>query len=101
MAVLFQDVQQHLNLPGTADEVVVTRLIAAATDWLESQLGYKIAVKYPTAVPPALNQAVLMMVGHWYENREASLVGVNAQALPMSVSDIVNDYRNWTWGADA
>jgi hypothetical protein len=109
MTVTVVDAKTHLNLTTDDDSALVQRLISAAQDWLESQLGYKLAEKYPQTgspivpVPPALDQAVLLMVGHWYANREATLVGVSAAPLPLGVADIVNDYRNWSWGecADA
>ncbi len=95
----------HLNVTADIDDDLVTRLIAAAQDWMEAQLGYKIAEKYPPAgspavstVPPALDQGCLLMVAHWYANRESTIVGVNAQTLPLGVSDIVSDFRNWSWG---
>jgi uncharacterized phage protein (predicted DNA packaging) len=109
MTVTLDTAKQHLNLTTTDDDDLVTRLIAAARDWLDRQLGYAVATKYPQAgspltdaTPPALDQAVLLMVGHWYANREATLTGVNAADLPLGVCDIVNDYREWSWGeADA
>lgn len=88
----------HLNLTTSDNDVVVTRLIAAATDWFETQLGYKIADRYPDGVPPAVDQGILLMIGHWFANREATLVGVSATGLPFGVADIVNDYRDWSWG---
>ena len=91
---------------ATSDDIAtVERLIDAAQSWLEAQLGYKLGEKFPPAgsplmstVPPALDQAILLMVGHWYANREGSLVGVSAAPLPLGIADIVNDWRDWSWG---
>lgn len=98
MSVDLTAAKQHLNLTTSDDDAVVTRLLAAALDWLQSRLGYKISERYPDATPPALDQCILMMVAHWYANREATLVGVSAVALPFGVVDIVNDWRDWSWG---
>lgn len=98
MTVSLAAAKAHLNITTDIDDEIVTRLIAAATDWLERQLGYVIAERYPDEVPPALDQGMLLMTGHWYANREATLVGVNAQTLPIGIADIVNDYRDWSWG---
>lgn len=98
MTVNLAIAKAHLNITTDIDDALVTRLIAAATDWFERQLGYVIAERYSSVVPPALDQGVLLMTAHWYANREATLVGVNAQTLPLGVSDIVNDYRDWSWG---
>jgi len=43
--------------------------------------------------PQAIKHAMLMMVGHWYENREAVVVGVNAAPLPMAVDALLAPFR--------
>lgn len=105
MAVDLETAKQHLNLTTTDDDALVTRLIAVAADWLDAQLGYTVATKYPptgspavSTVPPALDHCVLLMVGHFYANREATLVGVSAAPLPLGVADIVADWREYSWG---
>lgn len=43
--------------------------------------------------PDALRQALLLLVGHFYENRESVVVGTIATELPMAVSALVAPYR--------
>ena len=94
----------QLNLTTTDDDVLLARLFSAAQDWLEAQLGYKLADRFTTGspatlnIPPALYQGILLMTGHWYANREATLVGVSAAPLPLGLSEIVQDWRDWSWG---
>lgn len=40
-------------------------------------------------VPAALRHAILMMVAHWYANREATVTGVTAVELPFAVGALV------------
>lgn len=47
MTVTVDDAKPHLNLTTDDDSALVQRLISAAQDWLETQLGYKLADKYP------------------------------------------------------
>lgn len=89
---------------GTADDNLMARKIAAAQDHIERLLGFKIEVTYPpvgeppvSTIPPALVEAVSQLAAHWYENREATLVGVNAQELPFGVWNIVNEYREYSF----
>lgn len=100
MAVDIESAKAHLNLTTSDDDALVTRLIAVAQDWLESQLGYRLADEYPDEVPVALEHGIFLMVAHFYANREASLVGVSAAPLPLGICDIVNDYRRWSWSDD-
>jgi uncharacterized phiE125 gp8 family phage protein len=47
-----------------------------------------------TAVPQPLRQAVLMAVGHWYENREAiATTGAMPKELPLAVDALTWPYR--------
>jgi uncharacterized phiE125 gp8 family phage protein len=45
-------------------------------------------------LPESLKVAVLLMVGHWYANREAVVTGTIAAALPMTV-DALLDCERW------
>ncbi|WP_166163118.1 head-tail connector protein [Chelativorans oligotrophicus] len=56
---------------------------------------------YPTidnksTVPAALKQALLLLVGAWYENREETVIGVSVAALPPSVAfaALIRPYRS-------
>jgi len=47
-------------------------------------------------VPQGIKQAILLMVGHWYENREAvTMQGNNAGELPMAVDSLLMMHRIW------
>jgi uncharacterized phage protein (predicted DNA packaging) len=102
MIVALDDVKEHLNQLSDADDDLIKRKIAAAQNHVESLLGFKIEARFggqdQDPVPPALIECVCQLAAHWYENREAALVGVNAQTLPFGVWDIVNEYRDWSWG---
>jgi hypothetical protein len=84
---------------GTADDTLMGRKIAAAQAHIESLLGFKIEVTYPVAadVPADLKEAVLQLAAHFYENREASLVGVTAVVIPFGVEQIVNEHREYSF----
>jgi len=86
---------------GAADDALIDRKIAAAQDHVERLLGFKIEDVYggqtQETIPPSLIEAVCQLAAHWYENREASLIGVGAQELPMGVADIVRNYRQWSF----
>jgi uncharacterized phiE125 gp8 family phage protein len=43
--------------------------------------------------PDAIKVAIKMMVGHWYENREAAVVGMSVVDLPMAVNALLARWR--------
>ncbi len=98
MAVTLDSAKAHLNVTGSADDALIGGLIVDATAFLEELLGYAIATRYPLAAPAPLDRAVLLTVGHWYENREATIGGVSMQPVPFGVWDIVNEFREFSFG---
>lgn len=44
-------------------------------------------------MPPDVEVAVLLLIGHWYENRESVVMGVSATEVPMGVSMLLDNYR--------
>ncbi|HEY8593306.1 MAG TPA: head-tail connector protein [Sphingomicrobium sp.] len=47
----------------------------------------------PTELPPELTQAALMLVAHWYMNREAVNVGNITTELPLGVEALIEPFR--------
>lgn len=104
MIVTLEQIKEQLNISpdlGTDDYALLERKIAAAQNHVERLLGFKIEERFGSpgqeAIPPALVEAVSQTAAHWYENREATLVGVSAQELPFGVWPIVNEYREWSF----
>lgn len=49
-------------------------------------------------VPGPIKQAILLLVGHWYDNRSAINVGNIVQEIPLAVNALIAPYRNITFG---
>lgn len=47
----------------------------------------------PSDVPEPLRQAMLLLIGHWYENRETVNVGNITSELPLTVAALVFPFR--------
>lgn len=45
------------------------------------------------AAPSDIQMAVLLLVGHWFENRESVVVGTSAVEVPLSVQAILSAYQ--------
>ncbi|WP_011581224.1 MULTISPECIES: head-tail connector protein [Chelativorans] len=90
-----EDTKAFLNVTGSDDDALITSLIEAAESWIDRWLATPMAEM--ATVPADLKHAVKMLVGHFYENREATLVGVTAEEVPFGVWDIVNQHRAWSF----
>lgn len=50
----------------------------------------------PAAVPTTIKQAMLLLIGHFFENRQAVMAGGGVpMALPMGVDALLTPERNW------
>jgi len=83
----------QLNLDGTDDDALLTHKIAAAEAWIEAQIGVAFADLDP--YPASLDEAVLQLAAHWYEQREAVLIGVSANEVPFGVRELIASSRVW------
>lgn len=96
----------QLRIDDSDNDDVLELKLAAAQSHLERLLGFKLdaatypsvdGAEFPDSVPAALREAVLQLAAHWYERREAVLIGENAQEMPIGMNDIVTGFRNWSW----
>ena len=62
---------------------------------IEYMIGYGNA---PTDIPETVRHALLMLVAHYYENRENELVGVTSKALPFGFNDLIGIERASYYG---
>ena len=100
MAIDLDALKAHCNVTVTDDDAVLGRCLGAAQAHLPKLLGFALddEDEFPDGTPADVEMAVLQLAAHFYENREATLVGVTAQVLPLSVTEIVAEYRNYTYG---
>ena len=71
---------EGFSWPDTANRVECVRVTY--------QAGYASADK----VPRGIVQAAKLLLGHYFENREATLVGVPAQELPLGIKSLLQPY---------
>jgi hypothetical protein len=102
------ELKDHLSFTadlGDADDVLLARLLDAAQNHVERQLGFRVAdaveaepprAGFEGGAPPALVQAVLQLAAHWYETREAA-VEVALREVPHGVAEIVSGFREWSF----
>jgi len=73
-------------------------LPAVDTDWPETD-GEPESVRIEftagyALLPASIKHAALLLIGHWYENREA-VAEAKLSALPLAVEALLMPYRNW------
>ncbi|MGN6311745.1 MAG: head-tail connector protein [Xanthobacteraceae bacterium] len=85
------DAKAHLNVTFDADDSLIEAKLDAAKAWVEAYTGEEITDS--TAAP--VNQAVLMLTAHLYQNREAAIIGMTADTLPLGFLTLLDPFRAW------
>jgi uncharacterized phiE125 gp8 family phage protein len=62
---------------------------------IEFVVGYGDA---PANVPDTVRHAMLLLVGHWYDNREVELIGSISKTLPFGYEPLLTSHRDAWYG---
>ena len=86
-----------LDVPGNRvviDETPAATLREVNPIAITYKAGYGAA---GTSVPWEIKQAILLLVGHYYNNRESTVIGVSVTTLPQAVDSLLWPYRELRW----
>ena len=83
--VTLADAKLHLRVDGPEEDGLIEGMIAAASDHLAS-IGVDMVTE---PLPPAVEQAMLIAVGHFYRSRGDD----DAPAMPAAVDRLAAPYR--------
>ncbi|EKT1335036.1 phage gp6-like head-tail connector protein [Salmonella enterica] len=100
MAITLDEMRKQCRIDGTEDDDQLTGVyLPAAIKGVESRINRLI---YDDAVPETdetglaldgdIKLGVLMLVGHFYENREATATGA-INEMPLAVSFLIDPWR--------
>lgn len=82
------EIGPYLDLaPGQSWPATYARDDAVEVTWTA---GYGTAA---ASVPAAIRQAALLLIGHWYANREAVNIGNIVAEVPMAVAALIAPFR--------
>ena len=90
--VTAEELMLHLNLDSVSG---LGSFLNAAEDYVGNFVGKPLSEFDP--LPPSLIQAVKMLAGHLYENREASIVGVDMNLISPGIYDLMAPYREYVF----
>lgn len=88
-------VKDYLKVDFTDDDTLLNTLIVAAQSYMETMLGFKIVEEWPVTadIPAELTVACLMIIAHWYDQRQVQTVGTLGDEIKFAVSAIVGAHK--------
>lgn len=89
-AVALEDAKAHLRIGFDTDDAYVTSLLEAAEGYVQ-----EVGVAFASPLQPAVRHAILLLVSHWYGQRDAA--GAEpSRAIAFGVDALLSPYREWT-----
>ncbi len=87
-------VKMHLRVDGDEEDALIGGYVEAAKAHVEQHCDRKLVDADPVehvemGLTRDVEQAILLMVGHWYANREAVAVGTIATVMPLAVERLL------------
>lgn len=79
-----------------ADGLEAAIVLKYNQSWPSIQAGSRITVTAVVGfatVPADVKHALKLLVGHWFENREAAAIGVSVTGIPHAVDDLLSNHR--------
>lgn len=98
MYIYLEDCKKHLNIDQEFqdDDMYIASLIQVAEDVVEKDIDTRLAdlEDEDGDIPSALKQAMLLLVGNFYANRE-SVAYANMVKVPYSYQYLIDLYKNY------
>lgn len=87
-------VKLHLKVDGEEEDTLIAGYFEAAKAHVAMHCDRELVEAVPTGpeqmgFTPDVEQAVLLLVGHWYANREAVVIGATPSAVPLAVDRLL------------
>lgn len=87
-------VKSHLKVDGDEEDGIIAGYFEAAKSHVAMHCDRELVEGTPVlpeqmGFTPDVEQAVLLLVGHWYANREAVVTGTISTAIPLAVDRLL------------
>lgn len=93
-------IKQHCRIDSDDEDELLELYESAAQQHIENQLDRKLfASEVPDdvanglVITPAIKQAMLMTIAHWYEHRESVVIGIVSREIEEGTWRLIQPYR--------
>lgn len=82
-----------LRVDHSEEDELIEGFINSALEACENHIGKPLS-ELGNEVPQTIRQAAFFLIGHYYSNRSAVIVGTSTNELPMAVESLLNPHRD-------
>ncbi|MEE0547608.1 MAG: head-tail connector protein [Peptococcaceae bacterium] len=91
------EIKTYCRIDGDADDAeIINVFLPAAEHYLDAAIDHKAVLSYDV---PQYRLLVLLLINHWYNNRDSVAVGVSVAEMPFLWRNLMQQLQNW--GEDA
>lgn len=89
-------VKEYLKVDFEEDDMLIETIIVAAQSYVQTVLGFKVNefILNSEEIPVELTIAALMLISHWYDQRQIQTVGTLGVEISFSVGALLDAHRN-------
>jgi uncharacterized phage protein (predicted DNA packaging) len=95
--ISLSEAKRHLRVEFDDDDELIQGLIGAAREYAEGFMNRPLVAKEEGEDPPVVKQkwkqALLLILGHWYEHREEVNIGSVVTRVPMGAEVLLSQDR--------
>nr|DAM58657.1 MAG TPA: head tail connector [Caudoviricetes sp.] len=94
--VTVEDIKKHLYIDFEADDIILADYIDAAQEIIEKYLNVKLCdLVIDERLPYPILQAIKIMTGNLYNNRESVAFNAVPYKVPFSFEFLLQPYKNY------
>lgn len=89
-------VKEYLKVDYDDEDRTIEMLIVASRSFIETMLGYKIQAHWTnhTEIPDELTVASMLLIAHWFDNRQMQTAGTVGNEIKFAVTSIVEAHKD-------
>lgn len=92
--ITLAETKLHIKVSDTTEDSLITSYITAAREYCENYQNRIYVGEGAVDMGGLERAACLLLVGHWYENRQAVVYGGNMTEVPFSAKALLDLKRN-------
>ena len=93
-AVDLADIKEQLNIHGEEDDAILERYLLAAKSKVVAHVRRDLDTQFSAGWPAHADQAVRMLVAHWFLMRETAASGAISNEVRFGFTELLCDLRN-------